>query len=156
MTTSTLLGTSNAFHSTLGNVYFTFFILQLLMHMHARIRIRRIMHLQAKWDPTLVGAVWKLLLGLGPHRRSLTVSVADESGSCSATAAVHCDFSRKALDHRGICFACRCVYSHVGCLVFGSFISSLTSLYSHVHHSLPAARHFDILASGISVILQRN
>ena len=55
------------------------------------------MHLQAKWDPTLVGAVWKFMLGLGPHRRSLTVSVADESGSCSATTAVHCDFWRKAL-----------------------------------------------------------
>ena len=57
MTTSTLLVTSNGFHSTLGNVSFTFFILQLLMHMHARIRIRRIILLQAKWDPTLVGAV---------------------------------------------------------------------------------------------------
>ena len=38
------------FHSTLGNVSFTFFILQLLVHMQARIRIRRIILLQAKWD----------------------------------------------------------------------------------------------------------
>ena len=94
------------FHSTLGNVSFTFFVLQLLMHVHATIRIRRIILLQAKWDPTLVGSVWKLQLGLGPHRRSLTVSVVDESGLCSATAAVHCDFWRKAFDLRGTFFAC--------------------------------------------------
>ena len=35
MTTSTLLGTSNGFHSTLGNVSFTFFVPQLLIHVHA-------------------------------------------------------------------------------------------------------------------------
>ena len=47
MTTSTLLGTSNIFHSTLGNVSFTCFILQLLIHLHAIIRIRRIILLHA-------------------------------------------------------------------------------------------------------------
>ena len=155
MTTSTLLGASNIFHSTLGNVSFTFFILQLLMHVHARIRIRRIILLQAKWDPTLVGAVWKLLLGLGPHRRSLTVSVADESGSCSATAAVHCDFWRKAFDHRGTCFACPCVYSHACCLVLGRFIISLIMPYSHVHYSLLVVRHFDISASSCNTLCYR-